>query len=102
PIQTRFLLDWNQASAEKDIEYNEQYFPAIPRKGDISMQIVSSGPDSEWEQIKDGYLKMIFRAKKYIYIQTPYFIPDVSFLDALRIACLSGEIGRASCRGRVS
>ncbi len=90
PIQTRFLLDWNQASAEKDIEYNEQYFPAIPRKGDISMQIVSSGPDSEWEQIKDGYLKMIFRAKKYIYIQTPYFIPDVSFLDALRIACLSG------------
>lgn len=90
PIQTRFLLDWNQASSEKDIEYNEQYFPAIPRKGDISMQIVSSGPDSEWEQIKDGYLKMIFRAKKYIYIQTPYFIPDVSFLDALRIACLSG------------
>lgn len=90
PIQTRFLLDWNQASAEKDIEYNEQYFPAIPRKGDISMQIVSSGPDSEWEQIKDGYLKMIFRAKKYIYIQTPYFIPDISFLDALRIACLSG------------
>jgi cardiolipin synthase A/B len=33
---------------------------------------------------------MIFRAEKYIYIQTPYFIPDVSFLDALRIACLSG------------
>ena len=54
------------------------------------MQIVSSGPDSEWEQIKDGYLKMIFIAKKYIYIQTPYFIPDISFLDALRIACLSG------------
>ena len=32
------------------------------------MQIVSSGPDSEWEQIKDGYLKMIFRAEKvYLY-----------------------------------
>lgn len=90
PIQSRFLLDWNQASSENDIEYNEKYFPAIPRKGDVSMQIVSSGPDEEWEQIKDGYLKMIFRAKKYIYIQTPYFIPDVSFLDALRIACLSG------------
>ena len=66
------------------------YFPAIPLKGSVGMQIVSSGPDSEWEQIKDGYLKMIFSAKKYIYIQTPYFIPDVSFLDALRIACLIG------------
>ena len=90
PIQTRFILDWNQASANQDIEYADTYFPIIPLKGDVSMQIVSSGPDAEWEQIKDGYLKMIFRAKKYIYIQTPYFIPDVSFLDALRIACLSG------------
>lgn len=89
PIQTRFLLDWNQA-AEEEVEYADKYFPKIPLKGNVSMQIVSSGPDSEWEQIKDGYLKMIFRAKKYIYIQTPYFIPDISFLDALRIACLSG------------
>lgn len=90
PIQTRFILDWNQASADQPIEYSDKYFPAIPLKGNVSMQIVSSGPDSQWEQIKDGYLKMIFRAKKYIYIQTPYFIPDISFLDALRIACLSG------------
>ncbi len=90
PLQTRFILDWNQASEKHNIEYAERYFPAIPRKGTVGMQIVSSGPDSEWEQIKDGYLKMIFIAKKYIYIQTPYFIPDISFLDALRIACLSG------------
>ena len=90
PLQTRFILDWNQASSDQDIEYADRYFPAIPRKGSVGMQIVTSGPDSEWEQIKDGYLKMIFLAKKYIYIQTPYFIPDISFLDALRIACLSG------------
>ena len=90
PLQTRFILDWNQASTNHDIEYADRYFPAIPRKGSVGMQIVSSGPDSQWEQIKDGYLKMITLAKKYIYIQTPYFIPDISFLDALRIACLSG------------
>lgn len=90
PLQRRFILDWNQASATHKIKYSDAYFPIIPRKGSVGMQIVSSGPDSEWEQIKDGYLKMIFLAKKYIYIQTPYFIPDGSFLDALRIACLSG------------
>ena len=90
PLQTRFILDWNQASVNHDIEYADRYFPAIPRKGSVGMQIVTSGPDSQWEQIKDGYLKMITLAKKYIYIQTPYFIPDISFLDALRIACLSG------------
>ncbi|MDG5472862.1 cardiolipin synthase [Jeotgalibacillus sp. ET6] len=90
PIQTRFVLDWNQASHRYDIEYEDHYFPAIPTKGEVAMQIVSSGPDSEWEQIKNGYIKLITSAKKYIYIQTPYFIPDLSLLDALRIAALSG------------
>ena len=90
PLQTRFILDWNQASPKTSIQYDERLFPAIPRKGNVGMQIVSSGPDSEWEDIKDGYLKMIFLAKDYIYIQSPYFIPDTSMLDALRIACLSG------------
>ncbi len=55
------------------------------------MQIVSSGPDSEWEQIKYGYIKMISSAKKSIWIQTPYFIPDASLLDALKIAALTGK-----------
>ncbi|RWZ59136.1 cardiolipin synthase [Halobacillus fulvus] len=87
-MQTRFILDWNQAS-RKDIMYDEHYYQAEP-KGDVGMQIVSSGPDSEWEQIKHGYMKMIMAAKDYIYIQTPYFIPDDSLLDALRIAVLSG------------
>jgi cardiolipin synthase A/B len=90
PLQTRFILDWNQASARNDIEYDEVYFPAIPEKGQTTMQIVSSGPDEEWEQIKDGYLKLINMAKDSIYIQTPYFIPDPSFYDAIRIAALSG------------
>lgn len=89
PLQTRFILDWNQAS-NQDIEYSDRYFPAIPLKGSVGLQIVSSGPDSEWEQIKNGYLKLITMAKKYIYIQSPYFIPDASFMDSLRIACLSG------------
>ena len=29
-------------------------------------------------------------AKKTVYLQTPYFVPDQSVLDALRIAALSG------------
>ncbi|MFC3209494.1 cardiolipin synthase [Planomicrobium okeanokoites] len=90
PLQTRFIRDWNQASIRQDIEYDEIYFPAIAEKGTTSMQIVSSGPDEEWEQIKDGYMKLINMADEYIYIQTPYFIPDASFYDAIRVAALSG------------
>ncbi|WP_407272948.1 cardiolipin synthase [Radiobacillus sp. PE A8.2] len=87
-MQTRFILDWNQASRHH-ISYESTYFVSEPA-GNVGVQIVSSGPDSEWEQIKNGYIKMIMEAKDYIYIQTPYFIPDESLKDALQIAVLSG------------
>lgn len=90
PLQTRFILDWNQASAKNDICYAERYFPIIPQKGTAALQIISSGPDTEWEVIKNNYLHLITNAKKYVYIQSPYFIPDESFFDAIRIAALSG------------
>ncbi|MDZ5472616.1 cardiolipin synthase [Bacillus sp. 31A1R] len=89
-IQTRFILDWNQASYRHDIYYSPNYFPKEAPNGGVGIQVVTSGPDSEWEQIKNGYIKMITSAKKSIWIQTPYFIPDASVLDALRIASLCG------------
>lgn len=87
-MQTRFILDWNQASKQK-IYYEDRFYIGADT-GEVGVQIVSSGPDSDWEQIKYGYIKMILTAKEYIYIQTPYFIPDESLMDALRIAALSG------------
>ncbi|KON90227.1 phospholipase D [Sporosarcina globispora] len=89
-LQTRFILDWNHASHRHDIYYAPKYFPLAESLDSVGMQIVTSGPDSEWEQIKNGYIKMISSARKSIYIQTPYFIPDASLLDALKIAALSG------------
>lgn len=89
-MQTRFILDWNQASQYHTVSYAPQLYPEDIPKGTVGIQIVTSGPDSEYEHIKNGYIKMILSAKKSIFIQTPYFIPDGSLLDALRIACLSG------------
>jgi cardiolipin synthase A/B len=89
-LQTRFILDWNQASDDHDVDYVPNLYPEDVSHGNIGIQIVTSGPDSEFQQVKNGYIKMIMSAKKSIYIQTPYFIPDTSLLDVLRIACLSG------------
>ncbi|GAA4721781.1 cardiolipin synthase [Brevibacillus fulvus] len=88
-IQTRFFLDWNLASRSK-LEPDLRYFPELDSDGRVGIQIVSSGPNSERHQIHHGYVKMIHDAKKYVYLQTPYFIPDESLLTALRIAALSG------------
>ncbi|TCK93350.1 cardiolipin synthetase 2 [Natranaerovirga hydrolytica] len=88
-LQLRFLLDWNYASRENLIKY-EKYFPAKILAGGNGIQIVSSGPDSKRQNVRNNYLKMIMKAKKNIYIQTPYFIPDDAILEALKIAALSG------------
>ena len=88
-LQSRFFLDWNNAS-EKELRYEKRYFPEKSSQGTSALQIVSSGPDSEWEQIKNGMIKMIYSAKERIDIQTPYFVPDDSLMHALKIAALSG------------
>lgn len=88
-LQMRFVLDWRAAS-KNFILLDEKYIHIKPRGNKVGLQIVSSGPDDINDQIKQGYLKIINEATKYIYIQTPYFIPDSSIMDALSIAAASG------------
>lgn len=92
-LNYRFIDDWNSQISKKnkseyisidDTDINLTSLYSTP------IQIVTSGPDEEIDQIKYAYLNMINRAKKYIYIQTPYFILDESVMDALRIAIFSG------------
>lgn len=88
-LQLRFLLDWRNASHE-NVPVSPDYLPIVNPPYHAGIQIVSSGPDDINEQIKQGYIKLINKAKNYIYIQTPYFIPDESIKEALKIATVSG------------
>ena len=66
-------------------------YPYLISSSNVGIQIVSSGPDiTELDEIKYGYIKMIQKARKYIYIQSPYLILDRTLIDSLKIACLSG------------
>lgn len=90
-LAVRFVLDWNYA-AKENLFLEDRLFeiPNYIRNGRDLVQIVSSGPDSKSPVIRDNYLRMIHMAKKSIYIQTPYFIPDDAIKDALIIAAKSG------------
>jgi cardiolipin synthase len=88
--QLRFFFDWNYATKRGRLDYKHRYFPDIASSSGAAVQIVSGGPDTYWNPIKEAYLKMINSATETIYLQTPYFIPDDSVRDALRIAALSG------------
>lgn len=87
--QLRFFLDWNYASKDR-IDFNDRFFPDKPLPDASAIQIVSGGPDIKWNPVKESYLKMITSATETVYLQSPYFIPDESVSDALRIAALSG------------
>ncbi|WP_088071305.1 cardiolipin synthase [Gottfriedia luciferensis] len=89
-IQGRFILDWQQATNQHVHSMEDFSFNTGKVNGHIPIQIVASGPNSETEHLKNMYVKLIMSAKKSVYIQTPYFIPDASFMDACKIAILSG------------
>lgn len=90
-LALRFILDWNYASRENLINSQMLFEGIEPGKRDYcELQIITSGPDNTAEQIRDNYLRLISKAEKSIYIQTPYFIPDEAIFDALKIAARSG------------
>ena len=53
-------------------------------------QVVTSSPISEWPDIMQGYVRILLEAKRYVYIETPYFLPTEPVLFAMRTAALAG------------
>ena len=94
-LQAVFLDDYftikevNRTS-EAFSENFDKYFPKTPPADGKLMQLVVSGPDSQYPAIMQAILKMIAMAEDHIYITSPYFIPSDSIMNALTIAALSG------------
>ena len=92
-LQNIFLDDWRYCKNDNTpprLYLENGYFPSPKICGNATTQVITSGPDSTVPRIKETFVKMILSAKKRVYIQTPYFIPDDVFFSALRIAINSG------------
>ena len=87
-LQTSFVIDWY--STTNEFLSSHKYFPRQEKSGNCLMQIVTSGPTGEFKGIHQGIFHAITNAKKYIYIQTPYFIPTEDLMLAIQTAALSG------------
>lgn len=85
-----FLLDWRFASKNQKEVLPQQYFSQVDNPGDSPVQIVTCGPNSVREEVKRSMMRMITYAQKNVYLQTPYFIPDASMLESLKMAAQSG------------
>lgn len=55
----------------------------------VGIQMLTSGPTSQWSNIALAFHKAIANAARRVYIQTPYFLPDEALLKALQTASLA-------------
>ncbi|MDG5492126.1 cardiolipin synthase [Psychroserpens sp. SPM9] len=88
-LQFHFLTTWDFVT-KREIEIKESYFPVTTCEKNVAVQIAASGPDTDWANIMEAILTAINNAESYIYITTPYFIPNDQIITALQIAAKIG------------
>ena len=96
-LQRLFLVDWTFVTGTPipadDLPAGAPTPAAMPAGApvpDCLLQIVSSNPVSRYPEIMYGLVWVIQHARRYLYIQTPYFMPTEPVLQALQTAAMSG------------
>lgn len=102
-LQAVFMVDWYNAVREN--LFSSAYFQTFatePTETDVPVQILTSGPDTQWAAIRQLYFFMIMSARRRVRIQSPYFILDASIAEALKSAALAGVDVRVMLSARAS
>lgn len=88
-LQALFVTDWYFVSGKESLT-DSKYYPRSRIRTETPIQIASSGPDSDWASIMQSFFAAICKARKSIYVTTPYFLPNQAILTAMRVAALRG------------
>jgi cardiolipin synthase len=86
--QLLFLEDWQFETGE-DID-DDDVFVEPQGRGDVSAQVVASGPLYPCQPVRDLTVTMIGLARRRVILTTPYFVPDQPLQLALRLAAQRG------------
>lgn len=87
-LQSVFLADWYYVSGQ--YLSSPGYYPSVGIMGESPVQIVNAEPLGNHANIKEAMFTAITRAKKYVYIETPYFIPTECLIRAIQTVAMSG------------
>ena len=89
-LQRAFLIDWY--FVDRTLITNRVYYPSVDIHINNSclVQVVTSSPIAPWPDIMQGYVRILLQAQKYVYMETPYFLPTEPVLFAMRTAALAG------------
>ena len=89
-IQRAFLVDWY--FVDRTLITDRRYYPPLSPaiSNNCLAQVVTSSPVSPWPDIMQGYVRILLEAKRYVYMESPYFMPTEPILFAMRTAALAG------------
>lgn len=83
-FQFSFLRDWFYVTSQRPNEIlREEHFPILKSHGNSIVRVVSSGPGHDYEATEKVFMTAISTAEKYVWIISPYFIPDKPFWKAM-------------------
>ncbi|MGK2856859.1 MAG: cardiolipin synthase [Thermoanaerobaculia bacterium] len=88
-LQEVFALDWRIGCDENASVESWFMTPSVTDEGAL-VQIVDSGPDSEWAPVEQIYFQAISSARERVWLTTPYFIPSAPIEAALVAAAMRG------------
>ena len=98
-LQKAFLVDWY--FVDRTLITNRRYYPPLTSNlstlTSLVAQVVTSGPITPYPEIMQGFVSAILAARRYLYIETPYFLPNEPVLFALKTAAVGGVDVRIIC-----
>ncbi len=90
-LQYSFLRDWFFMTEEPiDSLLRPEHFPEINPVGPAMARIIDSGPSAPPEMVGEAFFNAIVMAQSQVLIVTPYFVPTIDILKALRSAARRG------------
>ena len=89
-LQRAFLVDWY--FCDRTLITDSRYYPEINKliNNNCIVQIVTSSPVTPWPDIMQGYVRVLLQARRYVYMESPYFLPTEPIMFAMRTAALAG------------
>jgi len=98
-LQRTFLVDWY--FVDRTLLSDKKYYPPgiLPAlaANNCLAQVVASGPITPYPEIMQGFVRIILGARRYLFLETPYFLPNEPVLFALKTAALAGVDVKILC-----
>ncbi|QNN51857.1 cardiolipin synthase [Nocardioides mesophilus] len=91
PYQWLFASTWSANGRSEDLYTDYVRAPTVRRPGDgVPVQVLHSSVSTDFPAIRDVFVTALLNARRSVWVQSPYFVPDEPLITAMCVAATSG------------